>query len=315
MVRASSWQVFSALKTAGLTASIVDDLSDICYFPSSIVEVSVRAVLDPLEWTDTVLLVLSEIDPADPYPQYLNTTRHDEILRHTLGSIVPQDVSKTDNSAIDTDGTLAANSDMKIPSQKAVKTYAEPVITTKNTAFNKNYGTTATDVKVNGTQAVGSIDEIARIDHIHPTDTSRAATSQKLDDFGTPDDNTDLNANTTNHGLLLKATAPASGNLNVVGIANSETSYANKTLYDTTNPEMDGTAAPGSSLYSARRDHVHPTDTSRASSGHNHDGTYCRYRGASASEPGTPIAGDIWIDTSGTPTPKIYSGSTWISLI
>lgn len=51
----------------------------------------------------------------------------------------------------------------------------EPAIGTKNTAFNKNYGTTATDVKMNGTQAVGSVDAIARIDHVHPTDTSRAA--------------------------------------------------------------------------------------------------------------------------------------------
>ena len=33
----------------------------------------------------------------------------------------------------------------------------------------------------------------------------------------------------------------------------------------TTNPKMDGTASPGSSLAFAREDHVHPTDTSRAS--------------------------------------------------
>lgn len=54
---------------------------------------------------------------------------------------------------------------------------AEPTIATKNTAFNKNYGATATDVKVNGTQAVGSVDAVARIDHVHPTDTGRAAAS------------------------------------------------------------------------------------------------------------------------------------------
>jgi len=59
----------------------------------------------------------------------------------------------------------------------AVDVGAEPTIATKNTAFNKNYGATATDVKINGTQSVGSIDAIARIDHIHPVDTSRAAVS------------------------------------------------------------------------------------------------------------------------------------------
>lgn len=56
----------------------------------------------------------------------------------------------------------------------------EPIIATKNTAFNKNYGTTSTDVKMNGTQAVGSIDAIARIDHVHPTDTTRVAANTAI---------------------------------------------------------------------------------------------------------------------------------------
>ena len=90
-----------------------------------------------------------------------------------------------------------------------------------------------------------------------------ATTATKLDDFATPDDNTDLNANTTNHGLLVKATAPASGLVNVVGIANAETAYTNKALFDTTNPAMNGTAAPGTAVIAARRDHVHASDTSR----------------------------------------------------
>lgn len=49
-------------------------------------------------------------------------------------------------------------------------TAKEPAIVTKLTAFNKNYGVTATDVKINGNQGVGSVDAIARIDHIHPTE-------------------------------------------------------------------------------------------------------------------------------------------------
>jgi len=80
----------------------------------------------------------------------------------------------------------------------------------------------------------------------------------KLDDLGTPDDNTDLNANTTNHGLLLKAVAPAANVLNVVGIANGETSFANKALFDATAPEPLGvSAAAGTSLIASHRDHVH----------------------------------------------------------
>ena len=49
----------------------------------------------------------------------------------------------------------------------------EPKIATKNTAFNKDYSTTAP--KANGTASAGSADNIARGDHVHPTDTTRLA--------------------------------------------------------------------------------------------------------------------------------------------
>lgn len=49
----------------------------------------------------------------------------------------------------------------------------EPKISTKNTAFNKNYSTSAP--KANGTASAGSADNIARGDHVHPTDTTRLA--------------------------------------------------------------------------------------------------------------------------------------------
>ncbi len=79
----------------------------------------------------------------------------------------------------------------------------------------------------------------------------------KLDDLASPDDNTDLNASTTAHGLAPKAVAPAANVLNVLGIANGETIYAIKALFDATNPAGLGTAAPGTSLLAAHRDHVH----------------------------------------------------------
>lgn len=70
-------------------------------------------------------------------------------------------------------------------------------------------------------------------------------------------DNTTGNASTSAHGFLVKATAPSSGLLNVVGIANGETAYTNKALFDATNPAALGTAAPGTAMAAARRDHVH----------------------------------------------------------
>lgn len=68
-------------------------------------------------------------------------------------------------------GTLSNQSDLN-----TALAGKEPTIT-KNTAFNKNYETTATNIKMNGTQAVGTRDTIARGDHVHPVDTSRAAAS------------------------------------------------------------------------------------------------------------------------------------------
>ena len=52
----------------------------------------------------------------------------------------------------------------------------EPAIT-KNSAFNANFDTTAAHIKMNGKQSVGSLSTVARADHVHPTDTSRAAAS------------------------------------------------------------------------------------------------------------------------------------------
>jgi hypothetical protein len=46
----------------------------------------------------------------------------------------------------------------------------------KQTGYNLALSTTATDIKVNGTQALGSLSTLARADHVHPTDTSRAPT-------------------------------------------------------------------------------------------------------------------------------------------
>lgn len=104
---------------------------------------------------------------------------------------------------------------------------------------------------VGGAHNDGAAATAARSDHVHEI------TNPKLDDLVTPDDNTDLNANTTNHGLILKAVAPAAGLLSVPGIANGETAYAMKPMFDTTAPAAIGTAAAGSQVVAARRDHVH----------------------------------------------------------
>lgn len=131
-----------------------------------------------------------------------------------------------------------------------------------NSVFSTTYGL-KTDTISEITPAAGvTIDGVLIKDGlVDGVDVSTAATtSTKLDDFATPDNNTDLNANTTNHGLLLQATAPAAGLTNVVAIENGETVYKNKALYDATSPTTQAfgdAATTGSATVAARRDHKH----------------------------------------------------------
>jgi hypothetical protein len=104
------------------------------------------------------------------------------------------------------------------------------------------YEATASNIAINGVQAVGVRNTVARGDHVHPTDTSRAPL-----------------ASPTFTGTPAAPTAAADTNTTqvattayVVGQAGSAT------------PVMDGTAAVGTSLRYARQDHVHASDTSRA---------------------------------------------------
>jgi hypothetical protein len=109
------------------------------------------------------------------------------------------------------------------------------------TAFVVGQAGSATPL-VDGTAAVGTSLRYARQDHVHPTDTSRAAL-----------------ASPTFTGVPAAPTAAVDTNTTqiattafVVGQASAAT------------PLVDGTAAVGTSLRYARADHVHPTDTTRA---------------------------------------------------
>ena len=122
-------------------------------------------------------------------------------------------------------------------------------ITNGETVYTNKALFDATVPAVLGTAAAGTAIVAARRDHVH--------TLPKLDDMAAAEDNTDLNATTTTHGLLLKATAPAATLRNIVAIDNAETAYPNKALFDATVPAALGTAAAGTAMVAARRDHVH----------------------------------------------------------
>lgn len=113
---------------------------------------------------------------------------------------------------------------------------------------------TGTAETVGGTAVVGVATTSARSDHKH------AITKPAIDTLAAATDITTLNASTTAHGLVVKATAPASGLYNYVGITNGETVYTNKALFDATSPTTQAfsdAADVGTSTVAARRDHKH----------------------------------------------------------
>jgi hypothetical protein len=109
------------------------------------------------------------------------------------------------------------------------------------TAFVVGQAGSATPL-VNGTAAVGTSLRYARQDHVHPTDTSRAAL-----------------ASPTFTGVPAAPTAAVDTNTTQL----ATTAYVVAQAAAVT-PLVDGTAAVGTSLRYARADHVHPTDTTRA---------------------------------------------------
>lgn len=94
---------------------------------------------------------------------------------------------------------------------------------------------------MDGVAAIGTDDSFARGDHVHPTDTSRAAQS-------------DLTQEVTDRGNADLALASDIADVDA------------KIKFSSAAPIMDSSSASaGFSDFLARADHVHPTDTSRAS--------------------------------------------------
>ena len=97
----------------------------------------------------------------------------------------------------------------------------------------------------------GSIEELHSGDAVPgiPTDATLTFTDVTTND-----------SSTSKHGFVPKAVAPASGLINFVGIANGETVFTNKALFDATVPTTQAfgdSAAVGSAAVAARRDHKH----------------------------------------------------------
>jgi hypothetical protein len=140
-----------------------------------------------------------------------------------------------------------------------------------------NAAGTATPI-VDGTAAVGSSPKWAHEDHVHPTDTSRAPLDSP--------------------GFTGTPTAPLAA-INDNSSKLATTAFLQQQGANAL-PAMDGTAAIGAALKWARQDHVHPTDTSRASV------TYVDAQDALKA----PLASPALTGTPTAPTPSAGDNST-----
>jgi hypothetical protein len=145
------------------------------------------------------------------------------------------------------------------------KTLTSPTLTTPSigvatgTSFNSITGLSSTTPSANGTAAVGTATTTARADHVHPTDTSRAATSGTLAQFAatTSAQLAGVISDETGSGALVFATSPTLVTPSI-GVATG-TSFNSITGLSSTTPSANGTAAVGTATTTARADHVHPT--------------------------------------------------------
>lgn len=104
------------------------------------------------------------LDDADAEIKLNNTHRTTvtgnphAVTKTDVGLSNVTNVAQLPSSYLDTDGTLAANSDVKVPSQKAVKTYADTKLPTASKASGSDVNTGSDDTKYVTSKAITDSD-------------------------------------------------------------------------------------------------------------------------------------------------------------
>lgn len=133
---------------------------------------------------------------------------------------------KVNNKALSSDVTLSA-SDVG----------AEPTISSKGSAFNKDFEDTDANIQMNGTADAGTSTKVARADHVHPHDTS------KQDILTSANAGDNITIETVNNILKISASGLTKINANSVRITNlSAGVYAITTTTQTVTIYYNGTA-------------------------------------------------------------------------
>jgi hypothetical protein len=139
-------------------------------------------------------------------------------------------------------------------SAAAVGTSSAGAATTPSRSDHVHATGAGTPAAVSTANSTGTGPAAAMTDHVHAHETGHVAHDTIFDAAG------DLVQGTgADTAAKLAISVPAANILNVVGVVNGETSWSVKSVHDGTAPVAVGTAAAGTALTSAHRDHVHAT--------------------------------------------------------
>lgn len=172
--------------------------------------------------------LIGSATPSNNPPEMDGVAAPGSSVNYSRGDHVhPTDTSRASVTALADEVTARTNKDLSLDGDIA--------------AVDAKIHFSASNPLMDGSPTAGFSTDQARADHIHPTDTSRAAAAdltQEISDRGNADITLQNNINAVDAKIVLATGAPL----------------------------MDSSSAtPGSSTSMARADHVHPTDTSRAS--------------------------------------------------
>jgi hypothetical protein len=179
----------------------------------------------------TIGTIILDVDTATPiaYSILRSYTSLGAPVPITLGSmIINDDVGGTLQmlkciTAYTVAGALGVGTPIDLTKYQVQTDNLKENAFTKNTAFNKNYSTTPTDIKANGMQSLGTLDTLPRADHTHPTDTTREAVANKVSAFtGTPNNTNYITEKLAKDSLDLKLNASLKGSVNGVAELGSD---------------------------------------------------------------------------------------------
>jgi hypothetical protein len=157
-------------------------------------------------------------------------------------------------SLLDAKGDLIAASADNTPIKLTVGADDTILMADAAAASGLKWVASASPSAVGTAAATGTADTFTRGDHVHAHETAHLAHDTLWDAAGDLVQGTGLDT-----AAKLAITVPAANILNVLGVVNGESSWSVKSVHDGTAPAAVGTAAAGTALTSAHRDHVHAT--------------------------------------------------------